>query len=176
MFIAFLIVGIISSVLSSSATLPRTYGSLYYYMYHHNSSSILNTVSSRGFNFNSLVSSVITGIFNLIFNMEVYNFVKTDSFELGNIFNYIKENPSNVLIVGALKGLIDFLLGLIPVVGFILVIFAQLGFTYIAYIMYLNPKKEVMDYFRDSWNLTNGKKQQLFSILIHYMLITIVGV
>lgn len=171
-FLVQIIISIIVGMVESSGSIGETILSL------SNIDTFVQTgvtIESKVFSLPAALVTIVTSILTVALYMETYKYIKTNKFELVGIFNHIAENPVKVIVVGAIKGLVQVVLGLIPFTGAFISIIIDFGFTYVGYLLLERPDKDYLEYFKDSWKLTTGKKIDLFKIVLHYFLISLIG-
>lgn len=131
-------------------------------------------IISEAFSFSiaNFVLVIIASVFSFLLSMEVLNSLKTGSFKIGNTFKHLNEKPVEIAGVSAIYALAVSLLGYfqIPFLSLILEIFVSLALIYLPYLL-LEKKLSILDYFKESYNLTIGQKLEIFKVRFRYGLI-----
>ncbi len=120
------------------------------------------------FNFIVIASAIVSELLMVGYHIRVLGLIEVGEFNIFDMFKVIERNFVKYLIVSFFYAAIIYALNFIPVIGSIIVIIAGYGFAYYPYLLKDNPELDYIDYFKSSWELTNGHKFQLFKIDLYY--------
>ncbi len=133
---------------------------------------ILDIIRNRQFNawilFSNLMYIVVSKVLFLGLSVNILGLVRNNVFETIGIIDTFRTKTIKLLAIGTIYALLIFVLSRIPIVGFIVTTVVTYGMCYLPYLIELNPDLDYIEYFKDSWNLTNGHKWRLFLIDFHY--------
>lgn len=134
------------------------------------------TEGTSKFNIMKFISLTITSILSSGLSLELLQSVRLDQkVKISGVFQKVRDNFTTILVVSTAVSAITWLLDLIPIVGPILSIIATYALSFSVYLI-IDTKDKRFDYFiKESYDLTNGNKFELFLINLYYSLVPLIA-
>lgn len=179
--LAFLIIGVIGGILNSilDGIFP-TYDNLNYLNNFTESSYFAVEQPTSNMIIKSFISSIITSALGGALSIAILKYLRNPhtvynrKFSIDKLFEQISLYPKELFIVALVLSVINTLLGMVPIVGFLLTIIASLVFAFVYFAIVDVNSNNLGDIFRLSVEKTNGRKLDIVLMFLKYYLVPII--
>lgn len=179
--LAFLIIGVIGGILNSilDGIFP-TYDNLNYLNNFTESSYFAVEQPTSNMIIKSFISSIITSALGGALSIAILKYLRNPhtvynrKFSIDKLFEQISLYPKELFIVALVLSVIITLLGMVPIVGFLLIIIASLVFAFVYFAIVDVNSNNLGDIFRLSVEKTNGRKLDIVLMFLKYYLVPII--
>lgn len=124
-----------------------------------------------------LISLTMTSVLSSGLSLELLQSIRLDQkVKLSRVYQKIRDNFTTILVVSIAVSAITWLLSMIPIIGFILSLIATYALSFSVYLIIDNKDKSFDFFLKESFDLTNGNKFELFLINLYYSFAPIIAI
>lgn len=172
LLIALVVIAVVRSIITGILIRILGIGS---YSQEYLTSNFIFNYEIGGYDFYfSLVNEFVVNVFLGANYLALLELIRGGDYSIGLVFEKLKEYYPQIIVLSLIYSIIISALKLVPILGSIVAIIAQVAFAYIYFLIEDMENEGIVDHFRLSYELTNGHKINLFLMTLIYKLIPIV--